>query len=72
MKDYYIRCFVEGFKEGLRLPYDLVRNLLMAVPLTIKDFLNRDRPYLRDLPPQSKKPDGRASVGGGADRPAAS
>jgi len=70
MNDYYIRCFIEGFKEGFRLPYDIVRNLLMSVPMTCYEFLQRDRPYLRELPP----PEGDAGDGApllGAERPAA-
>lgn len=78
MNAYYIRCFKEGFKEGARLHYDIVRNLLvavwnllMSVPRTCYEFLQRDRPYLRELPP----PDGDAGDGAprvfGADRPAA-
>src|SRR5471032_2282274 len=79
MKDYYIRCFVEGCKEGARLHYDIVRNLLVcvwnlliSVPMTGYEFIRRDRPYLRDLPPPDQKPDECANLGVGADRPAAS
>jgi len=44
MKNEIIEGFVEGFKGGIRLGYDLVRNLLMAVPLTLYEFVNRDIP----------------------------
>lgn len=71
MKDYYIRCFIEGFKEGFRLPYDIVRNLLMSVPNTCYEFIQRDRPYLREPPPSSTRTDDCANFGVGMDRPAA-
>jgi len=78
MNDYYIRCFVEGFKEGFRLHYDIVRNLLVAVwnllisvPMTCYEFLQRDRPYLRELPPPDEEPGEGAHLVIGADRPAA-
>jgi len=44
MKNEIIEGFVEGFRAGIRLGYDLVRNLLMAVPLTLYAFVNRDIP----------------------------